>query len=392
MTGAPLGGTPMAELGEASTPTDPAQRRPVTAICGGSIAATWRHRGRLAACEELPHRPCPQHPDRRSRGRRQDLAGRGGVSRHRGHQPHRPGRGRHHRHRLRARGDPQADLGLPGRRPRRARRLQGQPAGRPRLRRLHRRRALGPARRRRGPVRGLGASRGSRPRPRSSGPWPRSWACPGRSSSTSWTATGRPSPAASTASRPPSARPPAAVPAHRRGAGLPRAGRAAVGPGLHLRRRQADRGRRPRRPDRRRGQPARAAHRGDHPGVRGRGADGPLPRRGGDRPHRPDRRPGAGGGRRAAVPGAGRGGHPQHRRDRAAGGLHPGLPLPGRAARGRGPPRRPGRPAGRLRVQDHRRPLCGPDEPVPGGLGHLPARHAPCSTPPSARTSGSATC
>ena len=153
----------MAELGEASTPTDPAQRRPVTAICGGSIAATWRHRGRLAACEELSHRSCPQHPDRWSRGSRQDLSGRGGVPRHRGHQPHRPGRGRHHRHRLRARGDAQADLGLPGRRPGRARRLQGQPARRPRLRRLRRRRALGPAGRRRGPVRGLGRRGGRDP-------------------------------------------------------------------------------------------------------------------------------------------------------------------------------------------------------------------------------------
>ena len=42
------------------------------------------------------------------------------------------------------------------------------------------------------------------------------------------------SPAAWTASRPPSARPARPVPAHRRGARLPRPGRPAVGPGLHL--------------------------------------------------------------------------------------------------------------------------------------------------------------
>src|SRR5215218_1743801 len=112
---APWGERPWLNLGRLALLTDPAQRRPVTAICGGSIAATWRHRGRLAACEELSHRSCPQHPDRWSRGSRQDLSGRGGVPRHRGHQPHRPGRGRYHRHRLRARGDTQADLGLAGR-------------------------------------------------------------------------------------------------------------------------------------------------------------------------------------------------------------------------------------------------------------------------------------
>ena len=90
-----------------------------------------------------------------------------------------------------------------------------------------------------------------------------------------------------------------------------------------------------RRPDRRRGHPTRAADRGDHPGVRGRGPDATATWAGQIR-HRPDRRPGAGGRRRPAVPGAGRGGHPQRRRDRAAGGLHPGLPQPGRAPRGRG--------------------------------------------------------
>ena len=210
MTGAILGGTPMAELGEASTPTDPAQRRPVTAICGGSIANPGRHRrhrGRLAACEELSHRSCPKHPDRWSRGRRQDLAGRGGVSRDRGHQPPRAGRGRHHRHRLRARGDPQAHLGLPGRGARRARRLQGQPAGRPRLRRLHRRRALGPAGRRRGAVRGLGGRGGRDPdrgrldHGRGAGP------APGLLHQQARPRPGLVLPLAWTPSRPPSARP-----------------------------------------------------------------------------------------------------------------------------------------------------------------------------------------
>jgi hypothetical protein len=38
-TGAPLGGAPWRNLGRLALLIDPAQRRPVTAICGGSIAA-----------------------------------------------------------------------------------------------------------------------------------------------------------------------------------------------------------------------------------------------------------------------------------------------------------------------------------------------------------------
>ena len=234
------------------------------------------------------------------------------------------GRGRHHGDRLRARGDAQADLGLPGCRPGRARRLQDQPARRLRPCRLRGRRARPcPP-----PTRSCSwsrRSRGSRPRPRPDDG--RGVGLPPGLLHQQAGPTGRRSPAASTVSRPPSARRARPVPAHRRGgARLRRPCRPAVGPGLHLRERPARRGRRPRRADRRYGY-----LREQLEAVIQESEDeelaGPLPRRGveialtdliGDLEQA--------GGRRAAVPGAGRGGHPQHRRGRVAGGLHPGLP------------------------------------------------------------------
>ena len=104
---------------------------------------------------------------------------------------------------------------------------------------------------------------------------------------------------------------------------LHRTDRSAVADALRVRRRQAHHDRTPRRVLLRcdRGT-ARHADRGNHRGVRGRDADGALPRRRGDRPGRADRRPGEGRRPRVVLPG-----HPgmqRHRRRhaRTAGDRH----------------------------------------------------------------------
>ncbi len=109
-----------------------------------------------------------------ARGHRDDQPGRLGDRRHHGQRP-RPGRGA------------PAALGEPGLRAVPARRDQGQPARHPRLRRLRRRAAGRPARRRRRAVRGRPRSTGwTPPPPRCGRSAPRS-ACRAPSRSPGWT-------------------------------------------------------------------------------------------------------------------------------------------------------------------------------------------------------------
>ena len=112
-----------------------------------------------------------------------------------------------------------------------------------------------------------------------------------------------------------------------------------------------------------------------------RGADGALPRGRGHLPRR-DRHRARGRHRpRPHLPGHVRRGHDAAGREPAAGRVVDDLPSPGpaRRRRGRGGLHARARPRGRdvrLRVQDPRRPVRGPHQPLPRLSGHDDARHA----------------
>ena len=125
------------------------------------------------------------------------------------------------------------------------------------------------------------------------------------------------------------------------------------------------------------------ADRGRHRGVRGRDADGALPRWGGRRRRAAGPGPRAGGRARHVPPCPTRGLRHRSRRARAAGPRRGGVPLTARAPapggvhadRGsRAVARlRPGRPARRRGGEDHQRPVRRPGEPRQGVLRHAAA-------------------
>ena len=125
---------------------------------------------------------------------------------------------------------------------------------------------------------------------------------------------------------------------------------------------------------------ARRPDRGRDRGVRGRDADGPLPRRRGDRRQDPGRRPRARGRPRDVLPGRPVLRDDRHRRHRAARPRGERVPLPRRAplARGVHPGRqgggrdqlRPRRAARRRGGQDDQRPVRRPAQPGPGLQRH----------------------
>ena len=129
---------------------------------------------------------------------------------------------------------------------------------------------------------------------------------------------------------------------------------------------------------------ARHPDRGNHRGVRGRDADGALPRRRADRPVGADRRPREGGGAGVVLPGDP--GVQQHRRRhaRAAGDRHQRVPRPRRASDARGlhtPGRdaqrrglRPGRTAAGRGGEDDVGSLRRQGQPGPGVLRDDKAR------------------
>jgi len=330
------------------------------------------------------------HSERGTRGAHrggQDDAGRGAARVRGGDHPAWPGGGREHRQRLRGDRAPARPLGQPGRRAGAGRRREGEPARRPGLRGLRR----GPARRAagggRGAFRGFGGGRGGRLDPaalggvRGGGPAARGRGDQAGRGQGGLRRDGADLPAR--LRRGGGAALPAA--ARRRGAGG-RPDRAAQPADLRLQRRLAG-GRRggagASGADRARAQ---RADRGDHRGERGRDADGPVPRRRGDRRQGADRRPGDGRRARALLPGdpglrAHRGGHPRAARTR-----HAGLPGPRRAPdprrdhAGRGAQGaarlRPGGTAGGRGGQDDLGPVRRPDLAGPGLLRHAAPRPA----------------
>ncbi len=266
----------------------------------------------------------------------EDNSGGGSPHQHGRHSAGRTGGGRQHRQRLRRGRGPAAALREPHPSAGGARRDQGQSSRYPRVRRLHRRPAGGPAGRGRRTVHRAGHRRRGRPDPDAVGGVCRGRHAAGRGHHQAGSPAGRlrRGPAGLPGRVRRFRRP--ALPAGDLGTrGRGGAHRPAVRPVLRLHQRDAHRARPGPGPGRPHGGTAQLADRGRHPGERRRNPHGPVPVRGDHRSQGADRGPGEGGRPGQLLPGAGHVEPAGHRPGRAAGDHDAGLPLPGRASAAR---------------------------------------------------------